>query len=88
MLIRDLPDDVLERIKSAAAEESVSLQNYLRNTVVAQADYLSRQEALARAAQRLRDKPPVPPEERQAVLDAIDGEHDERAEQLIDREDQ
>lgn len=88
MLIRDLPEDVLERIKSAAAEESVSLQNYLRNTVVAQADYLNRQEALTRAAQRLRDKPAVSPEERQAVLDAIDGEHDDRAEQLIDREEQ
>lgn len=85
VLIRDVPGDDLDRIRAAAAERGTSLQSYLRDVVLAQAAYLRRQEALARTAERLRGRPEVPVDERQAVLDAITDAHSERAGQLIDR---
>lgn len=85
VLIRDVPEDDLAQIRSAAAERGTSLQNYLRDAVHAQAAYLRRKAALAGAAERLEGQPGVPPEERQAVLDAIANEHTDRADQLIDR---
>lgn len=85
VLIRDVASDDLERIRSAAANEGSSLQNYLREAVHAQATYLRRQEALARAAQRLCDRPGVSETDRQAVLDAVDQDHIERGDQLADR---
>jgi hypothetical protein len=53
VLIRDVPGDDLDQIRSAAAERGISLQNYLRGAVLAQAAYLRRQEALVRTAERL-----------------------------------
>lgn len=82
MLIRNVPSEDLEQIRSAAAERGVSLQNYLLETVHAQAAYLRRQEALTRTAQRLHGRPRVPDDAHEAVLDAVDAAHDERAEQL------
>jgi hypothetical protein len=85
VLIRDVPAGDLDQIRSAAAARGTSLQNYLRDVVLAQAAYLRRQEALARAAKRLGGRPEVAADDRQAVLDAIADGHRERASQLIDR---
>ncbi len=85
VLIRDVPADDLDQIRSAAAERGTSLQSYLRDAVHAQAVYLRRQAALARTAERLRDRAAVPAEERDAVLDAIDDAHAERADRLSHR---
>jgi hypothetical protein len=85
VLIRDVPVDDLDQIRSAAATQGSSLQSYLRDAVHAQASYLRRQEALARVAEELLGRPPVPTNERQAVLDAIADAHDERADQLGQR---
>ncbi len=85
VLIRDVPEDDLDQIRSAAAEQGTSLQNYLRDAVHAQAAYLRRQEALARTAERLHGRSKVPAEERNAVLDAVEEAHAERADQLGDR---
>ncbi|MGH4019525.1 MAG: hypothetical protein ACRDT0_09870 [Pseudonocardiaceae bacterium] len=84
VLIRDVPADDLDQIRSAAAERGTSLQNYLREAVHAQAAYLRRQAALARTAERLRGRSEVSAEERNAVLDAIEDAHAERADQLSD----
>ncbi len=85
VLIRDVPPDDLEQIRSAAAARGTSLQSYLREAVHAQATYLRRQEALVRTSQRLQGLPGVTADERDAVLDAIENAHDERANQLSDR---
>lgn len=85
VLIRDVPGDDLDQIRSAAAERGTSLQNYLRDAILAQAAYLRRQAALARTAERLSGRPEVPDDERQAVLNAIADVHSELASQLIDR---
>jgi uncharacterized protein (DUF1778 family) len=85
VLIRDVPPDDLEQIRSAAAERGTSLQNYLLEAVHAQAAYLRRQDALSKAARRLQGTPEVAEEERDAVLEAIDAAHEERAAQLGDR---
>jgi hypothetical protein len=82
VLIRDVPADDLELIRSTAADRGVSLQSYLLETVSGQADYLRRREALAATARRLADKPGVPESERSAVLGAIADEHAERAHEL------
>ncbi len=81
VLIREDPQD-LEQIRSAAARHGISVQRYLRETVHAQASYLRRQATLARTAERLRDRPDVPADERRAVLDAIAKAHADRAEDL------
>ncbi len=85
VLIRDVPPDDLETIRAAAAARGTSLQTYLKEALHSQARYLRRQEALARAAGRLRARPDVPEAERRAVLDAIDAAHAQRAEDLADR---
>ncbi len=82
VLIREVPADDLERIRLEASQQGTSLQTYLRDAVHAQASYLRRQDALARIAEDLRDRPPVPEAERKAVLEAIEQAHQERAEQL------
>ena len=82
VLIRDIPADDLDQLRSAAAEQGTSVQSYLRDAVHAQAVYLRRQAALARTAERLRGRPEVPDDERRTVLDAITDAHAERAEQL------
>jgi type II secretory pathway component PulM len=85
VLIREVPEDDLNQIRSAAAERGTSLQSYLRDTVRAQAAYLRRQSALAKTAKRLGGRPAVSPAERARVLDAITDAHTERAEQLSER---
>lgn len=85
VLIRDVPGEDLDQIRSAAAQRGTSLQSYLRDAVHAQAIYLRRQSALARIAERLGGGPNVPPDERRAVLDAIERAHTERRAQLSDR---
>lgn len=82
VLIRDVPDAELAELKAAAAAGNVSLQTYLREVVHAQASYLRRQAALAAASERLSSRAPVAQTERQAVLDAIETAHAERAEQV------
>lgn len=82
VLLRDVPDDVLEELKAAAGSRGQSLQAYLLDTVHAQVTYLRRQAALRRAADRLSGRPAVSEEARQAVLDAIEQAHTERAAQL------
>lgn len=84
VLIRGVHTDDLERIRAAAVAQGVSLQSYLRDALHAQASYLRRQEALERIADRLRSRPEVPDEERQSVLDAIEGAHATRADELGD----
>lgn len=85
VLIRDVPADDLERIRSAASAQGTSLQNYLREAVHAQAVYLRRQDALLRTAERLRGRPGVSDDAREAVLDEVHAAHDERANELSDR---
>lgn len=85
VLIRDVPADDLDQIRSAAADAGTSLQAYLHAAVRAQAAYVRRQSALTRTAERLRGLPDVPADERLAVLDAIADAHSERADQLSQR---
>ncbi|MGH3491720.1 MAG: hypothetical protein ACRDQ1_00610 [Sciscionella sp.] len=85
VLIRDVPTEDLERIRAAAAARGVSLQRYLREAMHAQASFLRRQEALVRAADRLRGRPEVSDEERQAVLDEVNAAYGSRADELGDR---
>jgi hypothetical protein len=85
VLIRDVPDVDLEEIRSAAKQHGVSLQSYLRDALHAQAAQLRRRAAVARTAERLRSRRPVPDAERQAVLDAIDDAHTQRADELSHR---
>ncbi|MHB8244043.1 MAG: hypothetical protein ACYDGN_01640 [Acidimicrobiales bacterium] len=84
VLIRDVPSDDLEELRSAAIEHGMSLQSYLLDAVHTQAAYLRRRAALLRTAERLAGQPAVSDEERYAVLNAIDAAHTERADQLID----
>ena len=84
VLIRDVPLDDLEQIRSAAQEHGTSLQNYLRDAVHAQAAYLRRQAALARTGERLRGRPPVSEAERRAVFEAVDKAQADRTDQLSD----
>jgi len=85
VLIRDVPEDDLDQIRSAAAQAGTSLQSYLREAVRAQATHLRRKAALARTVERLRGRPEVPTEERDAVLAAIADAHAQRAKDLSDR---
>ena len=85
VLIRDVPADDLDQIRSAAVARGTSLQSYLRDAVHAQAAYLRRQETLTRVAERLRDRTEVPADERRAVLDTIADADPERAYQLSHR---
>ncbi len=87
VLIRDVPADDLDEIRTAAAERGTSVQAYLRDALHAQAAYLRRQAALARTAGRLQGRSEVPDDDRSAVLDAIDDAHAERAGRLSDRPD-
>lgn len=82
VLVRDVPPEDLELIRSAAAGQGASLQGYLRDAIHAQAVYLRRQAAIAQIEERLSGGPEVPESERAAVLDSIDRVHDDRADQL------
>lgn len=52
VLIRDVPTEDLDQIRSAAASQGMSLQAYLLEAVHAQASHLRRREALDRTAVR------------------------------------
>jgi hypothetical protein len=82
VLIRDVPADDLDQIRSAAAARGMSLQAYLLEAVHAQAAHLRRREALNRTAARLAEQQPVDEQDRQAVLEAIDDAHAERGTEL------
>lgn len=81
-MIRDVPPEDLDEIKAEAAARGVSLQSYLRQAMQSQAAYLRRRNSLSRVAARLAGQAAVPDEERDAVLEAVDTAHDERAAQL------
>ncbi|KAA8960979.1 antitoxin [Mycobacterium sp.] len=82
VLIRDVPTEDLEQIRSAAAAQGLSLQAYLLRAVHAQAAHLRRREALNRTATRLEHQRAVDEQDRQAVLEAIDDAHIDRGAQL------
>jgi len=82
VLIRDVPPDDLDQIRTAAAARNMSLQAYLLEAVHAQAAHLRRREALRRVAARLLNQRAVDEQDRQAVLDAIDDAHAARGAQL------
>lgn len=88
VLIREVPTGDLEDIRSAADAQGTSVQKYLRETVHAQAVYLRRQAALTTIAEGLEGASAMSDDDRQAVFDAIDDAHAERAEQLADRSNQ
>lgn len=88
ILIRDVPDDDLEQIRSAAAAQGTSVQRLLLGAVQAQATHLRRRAAITAIEDRLQGQAPVPEEERAAVLDAIDAEQDARARQLSELHEQ
>lgn len=59
VLVRDLPDEVVERLKARAAAEGRSLEAYLR-LVLEEASHLERHDLLVLAdaiAQTTRDRP-------------------------------
>ena len=82
VLIRDVPAEDLDQIRSAAATQGMSLQAYLLEAVHAQASHLRRREALNRTATRLQHQRPVDDQDRQAVLEAIDDAHADRGARL------
>jgi hypothetical protein len=84
VLIRDVPDDDLAQIRSAAADLGLSLQAYLREALSRQAAQLRRQATVEGIAARLRGVPPVTKSDRRAVAAAVDAAHDERARELGD----
>jgi hypothetical protein len=82
VLIRDVPAEDLDQIRSAAAAQGMSLQAYLLAAVHAQASHLRRREALNQTAARLQHQRAVDEQDRQAVLEAIDDAHADRGAQL------
>jgi hypothetical protein len=82
VLIRDVPAEDLDQIRSAAAAQGMSLQAYLLEAVHAQASQLRRREALNRTAVRLQHQRAVDEQDRQAVLEAIDDAHTDRGARL------
>ena len=82
VLVRDVPTEDLDQIRSAAAAQGMSLQAYLLEAVHAQASHLRRREALARTAVRLQHQRAVDEQDRQAVLEAIDDAHADRGARL------
>ena len=86
VLIRDVPAEDLDQIRHAASRQGTSLQGYLRDTILAQASYLRRREALARTKERLAGSAGVSEEERKAVLSAVEEAHGERADRLSGRQ--
>ena len=85
VLIRNVAPEDMQVIRDAAAERGISVQAYLQEGLHAQAMYVRRRNALARAKQRLEGLPGVAESERTAVLQAIAEENERRAEELGDR---
>jgi hypothetical protein len=82
VLIRDVPAEDLDQIRSAAVAKGMSLQAYLLEAVHAQATHLRRREALDRTAARLQHQRAVDEQDRRAVPEAIDGAHTYRGARL------
>jgi hypothetical protein len=82
VLIRDVPTEDLDQIRSAAAARGMSLQAYLLEAVHAQAAHLRRRQALDRTAAHLAGRPAVDEQDRKAVLEAIDDADAERGAEL------
>lgn len=71
VLLRDVPEDELAELKTAAEAAGQSLQGYLRADVVhAHVVYLRRVNAVAASARRLAGRRPLPDASRQAAWDA------------------
>ena len=85
VLIRDVPRDDLDVLRSTAARLGISPQSYLRGVLQAQATHLRRQEALARTSSRLDGQPEVPEVERTGVLAAVGAESERRGQELAQR---
>lgn len=85
VLIRDVADVDLGRLRAQAAAEGSSLQNYLARLIETHSAYLARRAALEVTARRLKGQAPVSEEERDAMLAGIDAELEARARQLADR---
>lgn len=82
VLIRDVPSEDLDVIRSVAAERGMSLQAYLLSAVQMHAAHERRQQTLRALDHELSGRPPVSPDDRQSVLDAVDEAHARRADDL------
>ena len=51
--VRDIPDQVIERLRERAAREGLSLSAYVRNLLAADAEQMSMSEAIAQIAERV-----------------------------------
>ncbi|HET8930395.1 MAG TPA: hypothetical protein VFN21_07050 [Acidimicrobiales bacterium] len=85
VLIRNVPSDDLDLIRTAAAADGLSMQQYLMKTLQAQARFLRRRDTLEATAHRVREWADVTESERRAVLDEMAAQADERAAELGDR---
>jgi plasmid stability protein len=50
--VRDIPDQVIERLRERAAGQGISLSAYVRNLLAADAEQMSMSEAIAQIAER------------------------------------
>lgn len=82
VLIRNVPDVDMERIRAQAAEEHSSLQAYLTRLLQAHGDYLRRKDALAATRRRLAGLSAISSEDRAAVFAAMDDASEDRAGRL------
>ncbi|PWJ53652.1 hypothetical protein SAMN06264364_11155 [Quadrisphaera granulorum] len=85
VLIRDVPSEDLEVIRSVAAERGLTLQAYLLSAVQMHAAHERRQQTLRALERTLHGLPPVALEDRQSVLDAIGEALAERSDGLVAR---
>lgn len=61
LTIRNVPDDVVERIKTAAAQKGHSIEQEVRELL--EARFQAKNEALRRIRERWKDLPETTPEE-------------------------
>jgi plasmid stability protein len=61
LTIRNVPDDVVERIKNAAAQKGHSMEQEVRELL--EARFQAKNEALRRIRERWKDLPQTTPEE-------------------------
>jgi hypothetical protein len=85
VLIRDVPESDLDRIRAEAARQGSSLQNYLARLIEAHVAYLARREAIAAIERRVAGTPPLTEEDRAAVRAAMDEALDELGTRHADR---
>lgn len=58
--IRDIPDDAYETIRQRAARAGQSIQNFMRDEIIAMAARRTKAEVLAAVEASLAEHPPVP----------------------------